>query len=144
VIGILIPLLLLTQAVAPSMEQIKAEPNLERRAKHGVEFAMAAERNAEAAYSRGEMPAVQAELKSMVAAVEVAKAALDLTGQNANRHPGPFKSAELKTQDMLSRLNDLERRMDEEERAVVRGPRARVQEIHDEWFDAIMSKGKKK
>lgn len=142
--GILIPLLLLTQAVAPTLEQIKSEPNLERRAKAAVEFAAAAERNAEAAYSRGEMPAVEAQLKSMVDAVEMAKQALDLTGRQPARHPGPFKSAELKTQDILSRLEDLEKRMDDEERAVVRAPRARLQVIHDEWFDGIMSSSKKR
>jgi hypothetical protein len=144
VIGILIPLLLFTQATAPTFTQLKSESNLERRAKLAVELAITSERNAEAAYSRGEMPAVETELKNMVAAVELAKESLDATGRSAHKHPGPYKSAELKTQEMLSRLSDLEKRMDEEERAVIRAPRTRVQEIHDEWFDGIMSRGKKR
>ena len=56
------------------------------------------------------------------------------------RHPGPYKSAELKTQEILVRLADLERRMDAEERAGIEGPRTKIQEIHDAWFDGIMRK----
>lgn len=134
--------LLLTQAAPSSLDQIRADANLEHRAKAAVEFAVAAEHNAEAAYSRSEMAAVETELKSMLAAMELAKAALDLTGKSANRHPGPYKSAELKSQELLVRLGDLERRMDSEERVILQAPRARVQEIHDAWFDSIMSKKK--
>ena len=132
----------LAQATTPSIDQIRGDANLEHRAKAAVEFAAAAEKSAEANYARGDMAAVQADLKAMVEAVETARDALEQTGRPASRHPGPYKSAELKTQDILVRLNDLERRMDAEERAVVAAPRNRVQEIHDAWFDGIMSKKK--
>jgi hypothetical protein len=58
------------------------------------------------------------------------------------RHPGPFKFGELKTQEMLVRLGDLERRMEPDERAAIEAPRTKVQEIHDAWFDGIMSRKK--
>jgi len=137
-----ITMLLLAQAMGPSIDQIRGEANLERRAKAAVEFAAAAEKSAEANYSKGDMAAVQADLKAMVDAVETARDALESTGRPASRHPGPYKSAELKTQDILVRLNDLEKRMDADERAVIQAPRAKVQEIHDAWFDGIMSKKK--
>ena len=138
--ALLIPLLFLTQAVAPTFDQIKAEPNLERRAKIAVEFAAQAERAAEAAYSNSDLPAVAEALKNMVNGMELAKEALDLTGRSANRHPGPFKWVELKSQEILGRLGDLEKRMDADERDMVVKPRSRVQDIHDAWFDGIMSK----
>ena len=58
------------------------------------------------------------------------------------KHAGPYKSAELKTQEMLVRLGDLEKRMDADERNLLEAPRNKVQEIHDAWFEGIMSKKK--
>jgi hypothetical protein len=89
------------------------------------------------------MAAVAAELKSMVTGAEIARQALDQTGKSPIHHPGPFKSGELRTEEILVRLGDLERRMDADERGVVEGPKMKVQEIHDAWFEGIMSKKKK-
>jgi hypothetical protein len=135
-------LLLFAPPVALNLDQIRADPNLEHRAHSAIEYSGAAERNAEAAYSRGDLPAVKTELKNMQEAVEIAKQALDQTGKSANRHPGPYKFGELRTQEMLVRLGDLERKMDSEERPMLEGPKSKVQEIHDAWFEGIMSKKK--
>ncbi|MES1261122.1 MAG: hypothetical protein ABUS49_05230 [Acidobacteriota bacterium] len=134
--------LLLAQAAPTSLDQLRAEPNLERRAKMAIEFAMAAERAAEAAYSKSDMAGLTAELKDMQMGVEIAQESFAQTGRTPQRHPGPYKSAELRTQEMLVRLGDLEKRMDADERQVVTGPRAKVQEIHDAWFEGIMGKKK--
>lgn len=132
--------LLLAQPVPASLDQLRADTNLERRAKSAVEFAAVAERNAEAAYSKGDMAGVAAELKTMETAVEIARDAFLQTGKTPQRHAGPYKSAELRTQEVLMRLNDLEKRMDADERHVVDGPKTKVQEIHDAWFEGIMGK----
>jgi hypothetical protein len=136
-------LLLLSQAAPPALDEVRAEPNLEHRAKLAVEYAAAAERNAEAAYAKGNAAGVAAELKNMVTGVEIAQQALAQTGKSPVHHPGPFKSGELRTQEILVRLGDLEHKMDADERGVLEGPRMKVQEIHDAWFDGIMSKKKK-
>jgi len=125
-----------------NLEQIRADSNSEHRARAAIEYSVAAERNAETSYSRGDLPAVKAELKNMLEAVELAKESLDQTGKSPMKHPGPYKFGELRTQEMLVRLGDLERKMDAEERPMVEAPKARVQEIHDAWFDGIMSKRK--
>jgi hypothetical protein len=139
--GVLITILiLLAQPAPPNIDQVRAEANPERRAKLAIEFAAAAERRAETAYTGGNMPTATSELKDMALGVELAQQAFEQTGKTPMRHPGPFKSAELKTQEILTRLADLERRMDAEERAAVEGPRNKVQEIHDAWFDGIMRK----
>ena len=135
-------LLLLAQAPPPGLDQIRADANLEHRAKTAVDFAAVAEENAEAAYSKGDMAALTAELNNMVTGVEIAQQALEQTGKSALHHPGPFKSAELRTEEVLVRLDDLERRMDSGERGVLQGPKNKVQEIHDAWFEAIMGKKK--
>ena len=135
-------LVLLAQAPTLSLDQIRADPNLEHRAHSAIEYAGAAERSAEAAYSKGDMAGVEAELKNMAVAIELAGAALRETGRSAMRHPGPYKFGELKTQEMLVRLRDLDHRMEPDERPMLEGYRAKVQEIHDAWFDGIMSKKK--
>jgi hypothetical protein len=132
--------LLLSQPAPSSLDQIRADSNLEHRAKSAIEFATQAERNAEADYSKGDLAATSTDLKTMESAVEVARDAFNQTGKTPQRHAGPYKTAELRTQEMLIRLNDLERRMDADERHVIEGPRAKVQEIHDAWFDGIMGK----
>lgn len=135
-------LLLFSQAPPPSLDQIRADQNLEHRAHSAIEYAAYAERNAEAAYSRGDMKAVAAELKNMADAIELANQSLEQTGKSALRHPAPYKFGELKTQEMLVRLGDLEHKMDVDEREVLSAPMSKVQEIHDAWFDGIMSKKK--
>jgi hypothetical protein len=133
---------LMAQAPPTSLDQIRTDPNLEHRARVAVDFAAIAERNAESAYSKGDMAVVTAELKRMEAAVSLANEALKETGKSAMRHPGPYKYGELKTQEILSRLGDLDHRMEPDERPALEGPRTKVQEVHDAWFDGIMSKKK--
>jgi hypothetical protein len=133
---------LMAQAPPTSLDQIRTDPNLEHRARVAVDFAALAERNAESAYSKGDMGAVTAELKTMEAAINLANEALKETGKSAMRHPGPYKYGELKTQEILGRLGDLDHRMEPDERPALEGPRTKVQEIHDAWFDGIMSKKK--
>lgn len=133
-------MLLLAPPVAGGLDQIRTEANAEHRARLAIEFGAATERNAESAYSKGDLAAVEAALKTMQLAIELARDSFLQTGKTPQRHAGLYKSAELKTQEMLVRLEDLERRMDADERHLVEGPKAKVQEIHDVWFEGIMSK----
>src|SRR5579859_2941485 len=91
-------------APALNLDQIRADANAEHRAKVAVEYAAAAERNAETAYGKGDMAAVAAELKAMETAVELARDSFIQTGRTPQRHAGPYKAAELRTQEMLVRL----------------------------------------
>jgi hypothetical protein len=141
-IALFAAVLLMAPPVALNLDQIRADPNPEHRAHSAIEFAVAAERNAEAAYNSGDLKAAAAELKTMSEAIDLARLSLDQTGKTAMRHPGPYKFGELRTQEMLIRLGDLEHKMDADERAVVQAPREKVQEVHDTWFEGIMSKKK--
>ena len=135
-------LLLMTQTPPPTLDQVRTESNPEHRARDAVEFAAVAERQAEAAYDKGDTDGVRSDLKTMEDAVELARQSLNATGKNANRHPGPYKFGETRSHELLQRLNDFEHRMDESERALVEGPKNKVQQIHDAWFEAIMGKKK--
>jgi len=139
-------LVVLLLAFAPpppsSLDQVKAEPNLERRAKLAIDFAVAAEKLAETAYSNGDMTQTADMLKITAEAMTIAQDSLLATGKKPGRNPAPYKYGEQRSRELLVRLGDLQRKMDAEERETIDAPMAKVQEIHDSWFEGIMGKSK--
>jgi hypothetical protein len=132
----------MTQTPPATLDQVRTESNPEKRARNAVEFAAIAERHAEAAYDKGDTDGVRSDLKTMEDAVELARQSLESAGKSASRHPGPYKFAETRSHELLQRLTDFEHRMEEGERGLLDGPKNRIQQIHDAWFDAIMGKKK--
>jgi hypothetical protein len=140
---VLLMLFLLLAAPAPvSLVQVKAEPDPERRAKAAIDFAATAERDAEAAFSNGNMQDVAAQLNTMKESMEVTRDSLVASRKTPGRSPQLYKYFELRSHELLIRLEDFERRMSFEDRDVMAVPKARVQEIHDSWFDGIMGRKK--
>jgi hypothetical protein len=142
----MIPLFTLFLLFAPpppsSLDQVKADPNPDHRAKAAIDYASVAEKNAEAAYAKGEMQSVAAELKNVVDSIEAAQEAFAAARKTPGRNPTPFKYAELRSRELLIRLGDLEQRMDVSERSVIAEVKAKVQEMHDAWFEGIMGRKK--
>src|SRR5580658_5808781 len=138
---LLFTLLLLLAAPAPSsLDQVKADPNPDHRAKAAVDYASVAEKNAETAYAKGDTQSVEAELKNVGESLEAAEEALVASHKTPGRNPGPYKYAEVHSRELLIRLGDLEQRMDSADRSVIAGVRAKVQEMHDAWFEGIMGR----
>jgi hypothetical protein len=139
----ILTLFLLLAAPAPSsLDQVKAEPNAERRARAAIDYASVAEKNAEAEYAKGDVENLAAELKNVEASFDTAEDAFKASGKTPGRNPGPFKYAELRSRELLIRLGDLEQRMDVGDRSVVGRVKAKIQEIHDAWFEGIMGRKK--
>jgi hypothetical protein len=139
----LFTLFLLLAAPAPSsLEQVKADPNPEHRARAAIDYSALAEKNAEAAYAKGEMDTVSAELRNVEESMEAAQEAFTASRKTPGRNPGPYKYAELRSRELLIRLGDLEQRMDTVERSGISRVKAKVQEIHDAWFEGIMGRKK--
>ncbi len=137
----LLLLFLLLAAPAPSsLDQIKSDPNPDHRARAGIDYAFVAEKNAEGAYAKGEYPSVEAELKKVEESLEAAQEAFVASGKTPGRNPGPYKYAELRSRELLIRLGDLEQKMDVSERSYIEGVKAKVQEMHDAWFEGIMGR----
>lgn len=134
--------LLLANTAPTSLDQVKAEPAPEKRARAAVDFSFVAQKGAESAYSNGDLDATVAQLKTVVASLELASESLKSSGRTPGRNPGIYKYAEQKSQELLLRLRDLEQRMDDDERHGIAPVKARVQEIHDEWFEGIMERRK--
>jgi hypothetical protein len=86
---VFLPLFLLLAAapVPVSFDQVKAEPNLERRARAAVDFAATAERKAEAAFSNGDMKEVVAKLNTMRESMEMTRESLIASKKTPGRNP---------------------------------------------------------
>jgi hypothetical protein len=134
--------LLLAAPALVSLDQVKAEPDPERRAKAAIDFAATAERNAEVAFTDGNVQNVVAQLKIMKESMETTRDSLVASRKTPGRNPQLYKYFELRSHELLIRLEDFERRMSFEDRDVVAVTKARVQEIHDFWFDGIMGRNK--
>jgi hypothetical protein len=134
--------LLLAPPPPSSLDQVKADPNPDRRAKEAIDYASVAEKNAEAAYAKGEMQSVAAELKNVGESLDAAQEAFVAGKKTPGRNPGPYKYAEMHSRELLIRLSDLERKMDSSERSVVVETKVKVQEMHDAWFEGIMGRKK--
>jgi len=126
----------------PSLEQIKAEPNAERRARLAIDFAAVAEHDAESAYAAADLANVDAQLKTTTDAMELAVSSFEASHKTPGRSPAAFKYAEQRSRELLKRLTDLQRRMDAEERGSIDPAIARIQAIHDGWFEGLMGRGK--
>ena len=134
--------LLLAPPPPSSLDQVKAEPNPERRAKLAIDFAVITERGAETAYANGDSDATGAMLKTVSQAMEIARDSLTASGKKPGRSPGTYKYGEQRSRELLVRLGDLARKMDAAERDLIETPMATIQEIHDAWFEGIMGKNK--
>jgi hypothetical protein len=139
-IPVLALVLLFAAPLPTSIDQVKADPNPDRRARSAVDYAGVAEKNAEAAYGKGDMPAVTAELKNVVASLKLAQETLAASGKSPGRNPGPYKYAEMHSRELVKRLGDLEQKMDASERDSIQDAKEKVQELHDAWFEGIMGR----
>jgi hypothetical protein len=123
-----------------TFDQVKAEANPEHRARLAVDYAGIAEKNAEAAYAKGDLEATSAELRNVKESFTTAQESFVASRKTPGRNPGPYKYAEMRSRELLIRLGDLEHKMDGAERELITGVRAKVQEIHDAWFEGIMGR----
>ena len=123
---------------------LKAEPNLEKRARKALEFSLASIDRVLEAYQSGNPQAVEDILAKMLEAVELAHESLVATGKAARRRPKHFKRAEIQTRRLLNQIDNLSRNLHFDERAALGPVRRRVSEINGQILEAIMSKPRKK
>jgi hypothetical protein len=125
------------------LARIQSEPNPEKRAHVALDNAEEALKQARDAYASGDNTATSARLEEVQESVELADNSLKQTGKNPSRNPKHFKYAELKTRDLLRKLEGFRDQMSVADRPVVERVAAAVQKIHDALLDGIMGKNKK-
>src|SRR5579862_9181697 len=98
---------ILVLALAFDLASVKSEPNLEKRSDRAIDNANQALDAARDAYNRGEYDHSQAQLEEVGASVDLAWDSLAQTGKDPRRSPRFFKRAEMRTRELLRRLEGL-------------------------------------
>ena len=125
------------------LDQVKAEPNLEKRSQLALDNADRALKAVHDAYHKGEHDAVPDLASEVQQSVELAETSLRETGKDPRKSSRWFKKAELQTRGLLKRLENLQQEMSVTDRPVLDPVKARVQEVHDDLLKGLME-GKKK
>ena len=131
---------LLILCLAFDLAAIKMEPNLERRSERAMDNAAAAMDAARDASSAGEAGKAKAALEEVRDSVALAYQSLVESGKSARRSPKFFKRAELKTRELMRRLEGLAQAVDSEDRAFVETVRDEVSKVHDDLIQDLMQK----
>ena len=134
--------LLLIVILAFDLASIKTEPNLEKRSELALDHAGAALDQAREAYNAGDVAKMELALGEVGESVELAYHALTDTGKDARRNPKFFKRAELRTRELMRRLEGIRETVSYQDRGLVEIVRDRVAEVHDDLLKGIMSKKK--
>jgi hypothetical protein len=133
---------LMMLALAMDLNGVRGEQNLERRSELALDYAAAAMDNARDANAAGEVEKVKAALAEVGDAVELAYQSLTDSGKDAHRNTKYFKRAELKTRELMRRLEGLAQLMDVDDRPAAEKIRDRVVEVHDDLLQGIFGKKK--
>jgi hypothetical protein len=126
-----------------SLDQVRAEPNLEKRSVLAMDNAAAALKEARAAYNAGDTAKAADKAKEIEESVDVAYTALEKTGKDPRRSPKWFKHAEIQSNELLRSIEALEHDMSLDDRAILVKTKERVQQVHDDLLAGLMG-GKRK
>jgi uncharacterized protein YfcZ (UPF0381/DUF406 family) len=129
---------LLILCLAFDLASIKQEPNLERRSERALDNASSAMDLARDASS--DEAKLKPALEELRDSVDLCYQSLVDSGKSARRNPKFFKKAELKTRELMRRLEGLAQAVDSEDRAFVETVRERVAKVHDDLIQEIMKK----
>ena len=126
--------------LAFDLAAIKLEPNLERRSERALDNASAAMDLARDASSSGDTEKLKAAVTELRDSVDLAYQSLLDSGKSARRNPKFFKKAELKTRELMRRLQGLSQAVDADDRVFVESVHDRVSKVHDDLIQDIMQK----
>ena len=129
--------------LAADLAQVRAEPNLEKRSRAALDLAEKSLRASRQAYADGDLEKTAALLDEMEQSVDLAETSLKETHKDPIKSPKHFKYAEIKTVDLLRKLEAYSQDMSVLDRPMVEKAKEKVQEVHDRLLHGIMT-GKRK
>jgi|SRR5579871_2982810 len=130
---------LLIAVLAFDLATVKSEPNLERRSERALDNATAALAVAHDSYTANDLIKTQSALDELTESVDLAYNSLKETGKDP-RNNKFFKRAELKTRDLVRRLEGMRESLNLADRALVDKVRDHVSEVHDRLLEGIMTR----
>ena len=125
------------------LDEVRAEQNLEKRSVLAMDNAVAALKEARAAYNAGDVGKAAGKAKEIEESVDLAYAALEKTGKDPRRSPKWFKHAEIQSNELLRSMEALEHDMSLDDRPILEKAKERVQQVHDNLLAGLMG-GKKR
>ena len=134
--------LILVLTLAFDLTAIQSEPNLEKRSERALDYANLALDAARDDYNSGNYDKSQNELQEVCDSVDLAYQSLSDTGKDPRKDPKFFKRAELRTRELLRRLEGVGQGMSQVDRGTLDKVRERISEVHDNLLNGIMSKKK--
>ena len=140
---VLIAILLSCAPLLADLTQAQAEPNLEKRSRFALENADRALKASRQAYTAGDVKQAGALLDELADSVELAEKSLEASGKNPIKSPKYFKSAEIKTGELVRRIAAFSQDMNAEDRPMADKIKEKVQEAHDRLLQGVMV-GRKK
>jgi hypothetical protein len=133
-------LLLALMAPPPaSLDQVKAEPRLEKRSELAIEYAgVAMARARKTVVESGSKASLEEALKQVGESCQLALYSLRQTGKRPNKLGRQYKKAELRTRTLLKELADLVAAISMDDRAEAEKVRDHVQLLHEEFLLGVM------
>jgi hypothetical protein len=125
------------------LAQVRSEPNPEKRARAALDNAERALKDSRQAYQEGDLKQTAALLDEVKESVNLAESSLKETHKDPIRSPKHFKHAEIKTADLVRRLDAFSQDMNVADRPMAEKVKEQVQEVHERLLQGIMM-GKKK
>lgn len=128
--------------MAFDLSTVQSEPNLEKRSERALDNANLALDAARDDYNAGDIDKTQTELEEVRASVDLAYESLSSTGKDPHKDSKFFKRAELRTRELLRRLEGLAPGMSGVDRGTLERVRERISAVHDNLLNGILSKKK--
>ena len=126
-----------------SLDEARAEPNLERRSVLAVDNAVGALKELRAAYNANDLGKVKDKAREVEDSVDLAYESLQKTGKDPRRSPRWFKHAEIATSELLRSMETMQHDMGVEDRPILDETKQKVQQVHDNLLTGLMG-GKRK
>ena len=129
--------------LAADLAPVRAEPNLEKRSRAALEVADRSLKASRQAYGSGDAQQTVDLLDEVGQAVELAEESLKGTHKDPIKSPKHFKHAEIKTVELLRKIDAFSQDMSVDDRPMLEKLKGVVQGTHDRLLHGIMM-GKKK
>jgi hypothetical protein len=125
------------------LAQVRAEPNLEKRSALALDNAERSLKASRQAYTAGDLTLTKELLDELEQSVKLSETSLKETGKDPIKSPRHFKHAEIKTRDLVRKIEAFSQDMNSTDRPMADKVKEDVQEAHDRLLQGIMM-GKKK
>jgi hypothetical protein len=120
------------------LAQVRGEQNLEKRSRAALENADRSLKASRRSYEAGDLKETAALLDELGQSVSMSEDSLNATGKNPIKSPKHFKYAEIKTGDLLRRLDAFSQDMNSADRSMIDKVKETVQEVHDRLLQGVM------